>query len=259
MYTTLVETPSYSMDSDFTEGPDVRSLDVDRPADVPGRDDLDQSEITDDQMSVDVALDLKLPVIDIKGKAQRRVLVRDVRQFAVRQVGDETIEYGFSIRMVITAAADTLDANLTIPMVTASAQLGRLSAAAKMQVVGYRDKAILQLFPQFATLDVDNYGEYTRAIDRIRAHISKKPEKIWPVELRKYGASQADPLLDGVVSAYAIRSLYARKSISQVMQGQPKEQLGIVRKIYAELAGISSDDERPENTLDAVGPYLRWL
>ncbi len=227
--------------------------------------DLTSWEIYEDQLSYHGALEMDLPVAKVDAKLDRRVLIRDVMRYATVDVDGVEQDYGVAIRLVVTVAAETLDAALTIPIVAANAELGRLSAAARLRVIGFRSNKVGDLLPDFATLDVGNYGKYTASTDAIRGYISKNADAIVPVLLRT--ASRPDDkdsrMLVTTATSRALRAVANRESLDALLRSiadRWPEYSAAVTEEYAYLApGIKRGDQPTKEQAEGAREWMAWL
>ena len=226
--------------------------------------DLTSWEIYEELVEYGAAVRMNLPVAKVDAKLDRQVLVRDVMRYATVRRGDESHDYGVAIRLVVTVAAAKIDGELTLPVIAAKAELGMLSASARLRVIGYRNNDIGGMLPDFARLDVGNYGKYTEASDNIRAFIAKNKSFIFPVLLRtveKPSSNEAD-LLQAVSRARALRAVANREPLDDVVRNSRDawpEFASAVTEAYKNLAPGISDTDRPTKAqADAARRWATW-
>lgn len=232
-------------------------------SELPTRKDLNQWEIYDEQMSLDAALKLGLPVASASGTYATRVVVRDVRRFVRREEeGGVVAEYGVALRMVVRVSAKQLDLSLTLPMIAAQATLGMVAATARLQVMGSVDSAIGDLLPSFEELDVNSYSKYTQAVDDIRKYLAKHEEGIFPVLLRKVlpADSTEAALINAMATAYALKQIARRRSLDDALAETPSDWDSFtltVRGTYDRFGAGSASSERPSS--EVAGRADSWV
>lgn len=233
---------------------------------LPGRDELDTWEIADDQLSYSAAVKMSLPVFTVDSKFQSRVLVRDVRRFARREVNGVLGEYGVAIRLVITVFALNLESTLTLPVVAAQAELNMVSAHAKMTVLGFRDSKVGDLLPSFEKLDIEGLQEYTQSVDKIRSYISRNGEAVFPTLLREVPeppGPDEEELADGVATARALRLIAKRRTQKESLAGIPAGWAVFTRataRTYESIIPGASVDVRPDaESAKRAATWVSWL
>jgi hypothetical protein len=187
--------------------------------------------------------------------------------FATREVDGEVGEYGVAIRLVLTVSATALEGALTIPIVAAQAQLNRVTASARMSVLGFRDIRVGRLLPAFDILDVQGYGKYTKAADDIRAYIATHGQSIDPVLLRKVPsppAAEDDYFGTAVGSARALRMIARGKSQGDALRDIPSKFESLragVQQTYSRLLPDTPLTERPQDhdAMDIADRWAAWI
>lgn len=238
----------------------ARAVDLAADPSKPNEADLQNWQIRDDQLSFDAALKAGFGFADVDANMSRRVVLRDVCRYTERVSGSTVTTWGVAVRLAVRVWAAKLDARLTLPVVAAQAQLGMVSASADMRILGFRNNEVGKFLPDFQTLDVGNYGAYTKATDAVRAFISEHPESIVPVVLRTYElpASTDKRIVDAVGTARALRAITRRRSQSEALEGTaswaPIREA--VSKTYSELAPDCAFEERPSQ--EAAAQADRW-
>lgn len=256
---------SFRISSDEKRAVIKRRLDAAplEPADpvVPGRDDLDQSLITDEQLSVKGAAKLGLPVGTVAAGLDSRVLLRDVRIFTTRTSEGVVYEYGVGIRMVVTVSATKLESSLTLPMVAAQAELGIINATAKMTVDGFRDTGVVNLFPKFQQLDVQTYSNWTTSMDSVREYVQAHTEAIFPVLLRKSSANPTEPnYLEAVAISRALVWIANARTLERAIDKVPSDIREATVSVYEQLSPDTDPVKRPtQQAVDLALKLTQWL
>lgn len=233
---------------------------------IPGRDELDTWEIADDQLSYSAALKMNLPVFTVDSSFQSRVLVRDVRRYARREVDGVVGEYGVAVRLVITVFALELEGALTVPVVAAQAELNLVSAHAKMTVLGFRDSKVGELLPSFEKLDIEGLQKYTQAADKIRSYISRNEAAVFPTLLRQVPeppGPDEEELATGVATARALRLIARRRSQKEALAGIPagwEVFTTATARTYASITPGAPVDARPDaEAAKRAATWVGWL
>ncbi len=111
-------------------------------------DDLSTQVLRVYDLSVTAAGQLNIPVVgSISGGTSRRVIVLERTAYKEIEKENTKYQYGYAIRLAITVNKLTAETKLTLPFLTASAELGQIEAKWILQVVGLAgpkiDSAIL--------------------------------------------------------------------------------------------------------------------
>lgn len=108
-------------------------------------DDLPYSVTRAHDLQVSVAAELNIPVIgSVSGSTNRRVLVLERSSYMVQDDMETGIEIyiGYAIRFCVTVNKKEFRGKLSLPMVTAAAQIGSVEAAWMLQVAGLAGGAV---------------------------------------------------------------------------------------------------------------------
>lgn len=110
-------------------------------------------------LSVTQAGKLKIPVVgSISGGYNRRVVVFE--RAAYKPIIDADLgelRYGYSIRLAITVSEWKVNGKINLPFLAASAELGQIEAAWRLQVVGLAGPLIDEYIPEPSELDVETF------------------------------------------------------------------------------------------------------
>jgi hypothetical protein len=133
------------------------------------------------ELQVDAALDLGLPVGQLKTNAKRTIFVQEYAQYEKYQDSGEEVLFGVSIRWLMDIEISSSNARLTsAPLVAASATFGYAKASVRFQVIGLNSQAIREAIPNPIDLTVERYEELALGLKRIKALMSEKDTIVTP-------------------------------------------------------------------------------
>src|SRR5262245_52628519 len=100
--------------------------------------------------------------------------------------------------MVVNAVDVSLDASVSLPVLAAKAQLGQVQTQTSLSIRGYAGRLRL---PQFATLDVDNYGDFMKAVSTLQDLLTKSLDGVEPVLLARLAPDPTPSSIDVAAAA----------------------------------------------------------
>lgn len=101
---------------------------------------------------------------------QRVGVVQEAKSFAVVQKDGKEVEVGVAVRLQVKADKFSASAQVTIPNITAEAQLGLSRADMEISVRGFSGP-LGKLLPAPKSVDITSYTEYLDAFREIQAHV----------------------------------------------------------------------------------------
>lgn len=215
-------------------------------------------------LSVTAALDANIPVVGSGSiGALRRVIVLERVGYDERALPDGGTEHvGFAIRLCVTV--NKLDANvkLSLPFITASAQLGTTEAVWTLQIVGLSGPKIaaVEIIP--TELNVETFVLAKQSLQKLVEALSDAQTRVVPKVIARLGApgTVEAKYLPIVAQAAAVASIARRWSVQEAANRYSWDLTSIPSSFaatYQDLARISSISERPGN--EAVAAAARVL
>lgn len=121
--------------------------------------------------SEDIAAKMSLlfGLFSIGADRVRAGIVHEAKRFTLRKGPDgREYELGVAVRLSVATISEGLEGELTLPDLTANAQLNRAEARVGLSVVGYNG-ALGDLLPAPSKLDVDTCIKYVDSFSRLQA------------------------------------------------------------------------------------------
>ncbi|WP_194397135.1 hypothetical protein [Microbacterium atlanticum] len=204
----------------------------------------------DSQLSVSAALEAGFNVGQISAGYQARVIVRELSKSVEKDVANGVERWGTAIRLVIVAESKSFDGQLSVPMVTAKAELSQLSARCELLLRGVdeNDNKPFELIPDLNTLSVETLPKYSEAMDAIRKYLGKTPGAIKPARLSTILRSDQEQILlknaaaklmmlAGLLDGYSGSRYYSRIDNEALRRRVADE--------WASFDPASANDQRP--------------
>lgn len=183
----------------------------------------------------------------IKVKGEYRLLVMDVARTAKHITADTIAVWGYGYRLLVEVNQIESVAQLTLPAIAASVELGAVEAAVRLEVNGYQGDKMWDVLPQPKPLSVDSYKEYLDAAGRVQKIFGSDPTNAVPVKL-------SEGVLESV-AAGGVTQLEAREAVAiTLMLNLAAEGADHHRAVQA--AASLSDLEQSQVELLAQGLYL---
>jgi hypothetical protein len=219
------------------------------PTEIPKPDELTETEQEQYILSQSAALSLGFGIGDVSVKGRRVVVVAGMSRY--REVTDDQgtrLRYGVALRLVVHVLDVSADLTLSLPVVVAKAQLGQVQTQTSLSIRGYTGPLTL---PQFQSLNVDNYSEFTKAVSTLQDLLTKSTEGVQPVLLARLAPDPTPESIDVAAAAvWAFNEIAKGKSLSEAVRRFPDSDeqalLDEIRQVYSRL-GISDEDATPDD------------
>lgn len=105
------------------------------------------------------------------GKVVKRGLIEETKWYTNVEVDGKTLQYGVSVRLAVAATSISLDDfSLTLPNLSAAAQLGFTEARAGIYTHGFNGFSPT-LSPDKLDLSVENFADFKEAYNKTVAHV----------------------------------------------------------------------------------------
>lgn len=206
-------------------------------------------------LSVTAAGQLNIPVIgSVSGGFNRRVIV--LERTAYKEIDRDTTkyQYGYAIRLAITVNRLTAEAKMTLPFLTASAELGQIEAKWILQVSGLAGSKIDGAVLPPKELNLETFVLANQSLDSLIKAV-RDPTTVFKAQVVAV-IKPADVIereyLTSVGKIYAlVRIEKGRK------RGDALREIGTIRDeirdaivdTYKDFAGITGDAEVPSVTV----------
>jgi hypothetical protein len=115
--------------------------------------------------------------------ASQRLLIREFARSSICNSNGKTYRYGTSVRLIVRINMIAITGSLSLSMVAAETQVGRMQAESHLNVVGYVGNRLANMLPPFRTFNVDAYAEMSTKMNDIKRLIGEDVENIRPVKL----------------------------------------------------------------------------
>ncbi len=131
-----------------------------------------------------MAAKLGFPFGTLSGSGRERVIVLEFSRSAPCLAGDGTeLRYGVAVRLAVKVSKYEARTSLTLPVVAAEAQLGRVEAQSMLLVRGYVGAKLGSLIPALEAFSVESYVNLMQRVSQIQALISQDTANIRPALL----------------------------------------------------------------------------
>lgn len=209
--------PVGAVGADFLE-----SRDISPPSGIPQTiAELDMLSSTIYDLTATRAGELKIPVAgSVGGGMSRRVVISEYSQSKVLvDASGKELRYGYAVRFCLTVNKWDVDAKLSLPFLSAQAQLGQIEAAWTMQVLALNGPKIREAVLPPKPLSVETFVIAQQSIEKIIAAINDPTTQFIPGVIIAVNDPNAPRLLlrRGVVQAFALYRLFKSNSISQAI------------------------------------------
>lgn len=209
---------------------------------------LDRESVEVIILPVDVALAMHIPFGALDNKVARRIFIQEYKKYKEITIGEETVHYGISVRWIVNIRKVINQPDIaSLPLLTASAQLNKLNATVRFEVLGISSNEITKLLPPSMDLKSDTYVQMRNVFDKIK-------EKIWsdaqiqPTILGVFGTlryNEEQLLADAVLTSFAISRIRRGKTLLRTMKELKKPSDNakeVIKSVYRELNN-STDPE----------------
>ena len=184
-------------------------------------DELEDLVSTIYDLTVTRAGELKIPVAgSVGGGMSRRVVISEYSQSKV-VVDSSGVErrYGYAIRFCLTVNKWNVDAKLSLPFLSAQAQLGQIEAGWTMQVLGLAGEKIRAAILPPKALSVETFVIAQQSLEKIIDAVKDPTTKFIPGVVIAVSDPNAPRFLlrRGVVQGFALYRLFKGNSIDQAI------------------------------------------
>ena len=144
------------------------------------------------QLEASFAAKLGFPVATMSTDDKLKVMLYGLTRYRDVVHEKHTYRYGVAIRVLLEIYDDQLDADLTLPVVAAKAQLGVVSASAQLLLYGYTGD-LSETLPNWQSFDVKSYADYLKSVSALQVKVFGDPSNMRPVLLSSSLASKLKP------------------------------------------------------------------
>lgn len=218
-------------------------------------------------LSVDVAMKLGIPLGTTGGSFARRVFIQEYAKYTDILEGEGNVRWGVAIRWINDIKILKAEANISsLPILSASAQLGYIEASTKFQVVGIASKTITPLLPNNIELNVESYVRFKDAMDQIKKHIWDEDVVVSPTILAIYSGlniSEDDQYHRAITTAWALQMIAKGVALRSSLESDPfacSTSYETIKDVYLDLAETTALDALPSNSAkDKASELLKGI
>lgn len=197
------------------------------------------------------AAELKIPIAgSVGGGTSRRIVIAEYSQTKlVTEPSGIELRYGYAIRFCLTVNKWDVDAKLSLPFLSAQAQLGQIEAGWTMQVIGVNGPKIREAVLPPKPLSVETFVIAQQSLEKIIDAVNDPTTQFVPgvvVSINDPNAP-AVALRRGVVQAFALYRLFKGNSINQAaaeLGSTSGADRDWIADVYTRL-GIGAPNEAP--------------
>ena len=200
-----------------------------------------------------VAGALGFAISTIRFSGRQRVLISEFSRS--KEVGPpgKSVRYGVAVRLLVQVTQTELNANLSLPIVAAQAQMGLTSASSSLSVHGYVGNLSGKILPD-QDFNVESYVALMHSVAELQDIVTNNVQHIRPVLLEV-----PDVVVDllqerqkaiGVV--WALSNIADGRSYAQAMNKfalPPDAVISAIQNTYRDLLGTDSHDAKPWNEI----------
>ena len=150
--------------------------------------------------------------------------------------------------------------NVSIGLVAANVQLGQARATYEITGIGISDAGILTALPDPGDFNFDSYRKILEATATVKKYMADHTDKLvakpFAVSLTKPPSADRVERAHSVV--FAMRRLLKRVILADAIKAAGVDtDVSILREVYATFAGITDENQRPDNaTSDRAQDWL---
>ncbi|MEA3033930.1 MAG: hypothetical protein QOH86_1946 [Sphingomonadales bacterium] len=210
--------------------------------------------------------ELKIPIAgSVGGGTSRRVVISEYSQTKlVTDASGIELRYGYALRFCLTVNKWNVDAKLSLPFLSAQAEIGQIEAGWTMQVIGLNGPKIRAAVLPPKPLSVETFVIAQQSLEKIIEAINDPTTQFIPGVV----VSTNDPKAPGVVlrrsvvQAFALYRLFKSNSVNQAIaelgsvSGSDND---IITDTYSSLGIGSPNDIPPSNARTAAQAFLGGL
>lgn len=206
-------------------------------------------------LSVTRAGELNIPVVgSVGGGTSRRVVVLEWTRFKRLTEADGTeLRYGFAIRFCLTVNKWSADLKLSLPFLSAQAELGNIQAAWTMEVRGLTGTKVNAAVLPPQPLSVETFVTARQSLEGIVAAINDPSTTFVPgILLSKTNPLGRDSRLrKSAIEAYALYSVFKGRNADRAVSGltlKAPEEADSIRAVYESLDAPAGAEVPPESS-----------
>ena len=212
-------------------------------------------------ISWNVAAHLGFTFVNADMSASSQIFVQDFILFKDVESNGQKVRYGVGTRTAVSVTSSSASANVTsVPFIAASTSFGFASASAEFVTPGLVSPKIASLVPLPKSLNLETYLEFQNAAAQIRDLIfdsatSVVPQILW-VTVEEPDNTDFE---DAMARAWALEQIARGHNIydSVTKHGDSSPHFKeVVRHVYLEIAGTTSDSQLPDDVAKARAKKL---
>lgn len=215
---------------------------------------LESEDIFTSVLSVDIAMKLGIPLGTGSSSFARRVFIQEYAKYSDISEGEGKVRWGVAVRWINDIKILKAEANISsLPILSASAQLGYVEASSRFQVIGITSKIITDLLPASIELTVENYVKLKDAMEQIKKHIGDQDVIVSPKVLSVYSGlniSQDDQYVRAIATAWAVQRIAKGSTLRACLDTYPSASLTsheTIKDVYLDLTKTTDFDIPPDD------------
>ena len=215
------------------------------------------SELTNDELiqtklSTNVAGKLGIPFGSTEGSFSRSIFIQEHAKYVDIPNGKGNVRWGVAIRWISNIKVIDVKANISsLPVISASAELGHVEASSKFQVIGMSSKKITELMPSNVALSIESYAEMKRALQEIKAEIWSKNTTIAPTILSVYSSitdNVDNKYLEPLAASWALSKIQEGRTLNYALQQDPirtSDTQSTIESVYMDVVESTDRNIKP--------------
>jgi len=220
-------------------------------ADVPqSLQDLPVTSTTSDHLTIQRAGELKIPIAGgVGGGWNRRVVVH---QWSSSQpLTDDngvTHHFGWAVRFAVTVSQIDATGDISLPFLTAKAQLNQIQAAWSFQVLGVSGPELLAIQVPPKELNIETFVEAQQSLEKVPDAVTATTTTFHPgvIVAADEPPTTEDEIWLAAVGSYAVTQISKRRTLLQAQEVflEDRDAANVVATMY-EWAGVEGSSTRP--------------
>ena len=208
-------------------------------------------------LTVNLAADLQIPVVgSVGGGANRRVVVLEWKRYKAVTCSNGVVRhYGYVIRFCLTVNKWDANSQVSLPFLTAQAELGNINASWLMQVRGLAGPKIDENLLPPQDLDVDTFVIAKQSLEKLIGSVHDASTTFAPgivVETIDPDSPESEITTSAIkaFATYSVRKGRTRTDAIGRLESADPLAADLVTEVY-QFFGIEDPNEKPDSTVRA--------
>lgn len=206
------------------------------------------------KLSLSVAAKLGIPFGSAEGSYSRKILVQEYAKYVDIREGDGKVRWGIAIRWISNIKVLDAKANLSsLPVISASAELGYVEASSKFQVRGMSSQRITELMPDDMELSIENYLELKDALEAIKGEIWSDQTTISPTVLSIHSDVRDESeskYHEALAASWALNRVKKGHTLNRALSDDPigtSDTQETITSVYSDIIGTTDRNVEPDS------------